>query len=255
MTQIKIKNERDIAKMAEGGKKLGEIRDQLKSFVKPGISALEVEELATKLIKESGASPSFKMVPGYSWSTCINVNDGVVHGIPKKKTVFKNGDLVSIDVGMYYKGFHTDTSVSLLLGNDPFKSRFLKVGETALKRAIDQAQEGNKVADISEAIENVITEAGFFPIKSLTGHGIGHELHEEPYIPGFVSGSYSKSPTLVPGIALAIEVMYSKGTEEVVLDEDGWTLRTKDGTLSALFEETVAVTPSGPFVLTEGANL
>lgn len=250
MKQIKIKTPEEIKIMQEGGQKLKFVRTKLTEAVVEGVNAMEIEKLACTLIEESGARPSFKMVPGYKWATCININDGLVHGIPKQEMVFKNGDLVSIDVGLFYKGFHSDTSTTVLVGKDTAKSKFLQIGKTALKRAIEQAHEGNTVRDISQAIEDVITQAGYSPVKALTGHGVGRDLHEEPYVPCFVAGSRSNSVKLEAGMVLAIEVMYSKGEPDVVIDEDGWTIRTKDGRISALFEETVGIMASGPFILT-----
>lgn len=250
MKQIKIKSQQDLEKMKKGGEKLATVRKELEKAVKEGVSAMDIEELANTLIKKEGGEASFKMVPGYSWATCINVNAGLVHGIPKKETIFKKGDLVSVDVGMYLEGFHTDTSTTVLVGEDKGKEKFLKLGQLALKNAIDQARVGNKIMDISKTIQDVVSGAGYSPIRALTGHGVGRELHEEPYIPCFVSGARAKSPDIEPGMVLAIEVMYAQGADEVTLEEDGWTIRTQDGKISALFEETVAVTADGPIILT-----
>ncbi len=236
--------------MFEGGRKLARIKSKLIERVKEGVNAFEIEDLATKLIKKTGAKPSFQMVPGYSWSTCINVNDGLVHGVPKKEIVFQEGDLVSIDVGLFYRGFHSDTSTSVLIGKDEQKSRFLLVGKKALSRAIKAMQIGNRLMDISAAIENTLREADYRPIKSLVGHGVGRELHQYPPIPCFLSGSKAELIELREGYVFAIEVMYSQGTEDVRIDDDGWTVRTKDGKMCALFEETVALTSHGPTILT-----
>jgi methionyl aminopeptidase len=250
MHKIHIKSLEEIEIMREGGKKLAHVRNKLEEKVAEGVSAMEIEELAVDLIKKSGAESSFKKVPGYKWATCININEGVVHGIPKKETIFKKGDIVSVDVGLYYKGFHTDTSTSKLIGEDKGKQKFLEVGKSALKAGIRQAIVGNHIVDISEAIESVLKGAALTPIEALTGHGVGRELHEEPYIPCFVRGSRGKSIEISKGMVLAIEVMYTEGNSDIMIDSDGWTIRTKDGKISALFEETVAVTNDGPFVLT-----
>ncbi len=248
---VDIKTEKEIETMREGGKILGEIRDELASMVAPGISAAQIDERAEELIKKHGGSPSFKMVPDYFWSTCVNVNSGVVHGIPKKELIFKMGDVVSVDVGIFYKGFHTDTSTTVYLGKDPVVERFIKTGKLALKRGIEQALIGNEIFDISASIEAVLTDAGYSPIKALTGHGVGRELHEEPYIPCFVPKKGFASYTIEEGATLAIEVMYTMGSPDIGHDQDGWTIRTKDGKISALFEETVAVKKNGPFILTQ----
>jgi methionyl aminopeptidase len=247
---IPIKSKREIEIMQEGGKMLSEVKHNLMSLVKEGVSALDVDKEAEKQILKMGGKPSFKMVPGYNWTTCININDGVVHGIPKKEIVFKNGDVVSVDVGMYYKGFHTDTSFSLLLGKDPEKEEFLTVGKKALELAINNVRVGKRIFHISEAIESTLNKAGLRPVRSLFGHGVGRELHEEPQIPGFVYAAAQDTPEIKLGMVLAIEVIYVAGKEQLVLEKDGWTISTQDGKISALFEETVAVTPQGPLVIT-----
>ena len=248
--QVNIKTPEEIKIMAEGGKKLSAIKNSLMEAVKVGVSAHEIEEMATKGIIAAGATPSFKMVPGYHWSTCINVNDGIVHGIPTKEMVFKEGDVVSVDLGLFHKGFHTDTSFSVYLGNDPKIVEMLNVGKKALKNAIREAREGNKMGDISYAIEKTLADGKLNPVESLVGHGVGRKLHEYPPIPCFVSGARSESLDIKPGFVLAIEVMYTQGQPELVTDSDGWTIRTQDGKISALFEETVAVTADGPLILT-----
>lgn len=252
MSKINIKTSEEIEIMKEGGKKLFEIRNALAAKVAEGVSAMEIEELALKLIKASGGESSFKMVPGYKWCTCINVNEGIVHGIPKKEMIFKKGDLVSIDVGLFYKGFHTDTSTTVLLGSDKEKEKMLHVGKKALECAISQAVVGNKVYDISKAIEDVLIGAKLTPIRALTGHGVGRHLHESPFVPCFTKGdSRSLNIPLEAGLVLAIEVMYAKGSPEIMVEKDGWTISTQDGKISALFEETVGITKSGPVVLTK----
>lgn len=247
---MNIKTKAEIEVMRQGGRKLAKIRELLLKNIKEGVCAWEIEELATRLIKKEGAEASFKTVPNYGWATCINVNEGLVHGIPKKDVVFKKGDVVSVDLGIYYKGFHTDTSFTKAVNPDIKTANFLQAGKVAIKKAINKARPGKYVYDISEAIEASIKRAGFSPIKALVGHGIGRSLHEEPKIPCFVLGKKEESPRLSAGLVLAIEVMYSMGKPDVVLNKDGWTISTADGKMSALFEDTVAVTNKGPFVLT-----
>lgn len=250
MNKISLKTPEEIKIMAEGGKKLRSVKKELMKRVAPGVSAAEIDDLAEKLILESGAVPSFKMVPGYRWTTCISVNDGMVHGIPKKDLVFKTGDLVSVDVGLFYKGFHSDTSDSVYLGDDPEVKRFFDSGRRALKAAIAQAKVGKKIKDISRAMETEIRSGGYSPIKVLVGHGVGRELHEAPAVPCLVTGTSSESVDLVPGLVIAIEVMYAMGKPDLITDRDGWTMRTKDGKMTALFEETVAIESRGSLVLT-----
>lgn len=249
---IQIKTPEEIEIMVEGGKKLGKIKKRLIESVKEGVSAEDIENLATKMLAEAGGKPSFKMVPKYDWSTCVNVNEGIVHGIPKRSIVFKKGDLVSIDVGLYYKGFHTDTSDSIGLDLDGEKRKFLEAGKNALSEAVEAARIGNRIYDISKAIESVIEGGGYSPVRALVGHGVGRQLHEEPQIPCFTEPKHLKSsPRIVEGMVIAIEILYSQGSGEVGLDEDGWTISSSDGKITALFEDTIAVTKKGPFVLTK----
>lgn len=248
--KITIKSPTEIKIMEAGGEKLGRVKNALKAAVKPGVTAAEIEELAIKLIKNEGAEASFKKVPGYHWATCISVNEGLVHGIPVKELVFKKGDIVSIDVGIYFKGFHTDTSISVGIDESLENRKFLNVGQETLNKAIKKAVAGNHIYDISKVIEESIEAAGYTTIKALVGHGVGRELHEDPQIPCFLPGRVEDSPKIVPGMVLAIEVMYAQGSDKVEIAEDGWTIRMRDGKISGLFEDTVAVTEKGPVVLT-----
>jgi methionyl aminopeptidase len=247
---IKIKTPKEIQIMIEGGKKLARVKKALALAVAAGVTSLDIENLAVKLIKEEGAEGSFSKVPGYSWATCVNVNEGLVHGIPSKNVVFKDGDVVSIDVGLFFKGFHTDTSISVGINPNPENKKFLNIGQNALEKAISKARVGNYIYDISEAIESTIEGAGYTTIKALVGHGVGRELHEDPQIPCFVPGKVEDSPKIVPGMVLAIEVMYAQGDDRVQVLEDGWTIAMRDGKISGLFEDSVAVTDKGPVVLT-----
>ena len=249
--EILIKTPKDIEKMKEGGEYLADVKVELMDKVGIGVSAAEIEDLACDLIKKTGGEPSFKMVPGYKWATCVNINRGVVHGIPKREIVFKKGDVVSIDIGLYYKGFHTDTSFTIGLQVSDKVNNFLKVGEKALKEAIGEVYPRRRVYDISSAIEKTIKKSNLSPIKALVGHGVGRSLHEEPQIPCFTSGKRSESPEIPKGAVLAIEVMYSEGVGDVVTETDGWTISTRDGKIAALFEETVLAAKGGPVVLTE----
>ena len=249
MVKINLKTPEEIEIMRQGGAKLREIKNALVKRAVVGATAEEVEGLANSLIEKSGGEASFKMVKDYKWCTCINVNDGVVHGIPHPSIVFKKGDVVSIDVGLFYKGFHTDTSVSLVIGGPD--SKFLTAGRQALNAGISKAKKGKRIYDISEAIEDVLVANGYTPIRALVGHGVGRELHEDPQIPCLARGPRQISPEIKKGAVFAIEVMYAEGSGDVYIDaSDGWTIATKDGKMSALFEETVAITDDGPLVLT-----
>ena len=249
MGKITIKTENEIVVMTEGGKILASVKNQLKNMVKVGATALDIENMAVKLIREEKAEPSFMKVPNYHWATCVNINQGIVHGIPKKEIVFKSGDVVSIDVGVYYKGFHTDTSVTVAIDPDKEIQKFLDCGKMALKKAIKICKNGNYIEDISHIIEETVKAQEYSPIQALTGHGVGKELHEEPMIPCFVTGA--NDIEIKNGMTLAIEVMYALGRPDLVIEKDGWTISMRDDKISALYEETVAVTKHGPIVLTE----
>lgn len=237
--------------MTDGGHKLALIRNKLVAAVKPGITTAELDKLADKLISQAGGQASFKMVPGYHWATCMNINQAVVHGIPSPQKL-KIGDVVGIDVGLFWKGFHTDTSITVAVGSPTLSiQKFLDTGKKALNKAILLTRPGRRIADLSRGMQQTVETAGFSAVRALTGHGIGRQLHEEPAIPCFVVGSYSTSPKLVPGMVLAIEIMYNQGTSEVVYQNaDGWTIATADGKMSGLFEETVVVTKTRPVIIT-----
>lgn len=238
--------------MQQGGKKLGEILDKLLIFSAPGVSLIEIEKLAEKLIKDTGGTPSFQTVEDYKFATCLCVNDVVVHGLPSSYKL-RQKDILGIDVGLLYKGFHTDASWTLPIGDkiDPDTRKFLEAGKLALKKAIYKAVVGNKIWDISHAIEETIRAYGYSPVKALIGHGVGKKLHEDPPIPCFTRGARERSPKIEEGQTLAIEVIYNKGSYAVVYkSDDGWTISTEDESPSGLFEHTILITPNGPLVLT-----
>jgi len=252
---IPIKTEKEIKIMKEGGQKLALVFAEVVKRIKPGVSLKKLDDLAEELIIKQGGLPSFKTVKGYHWTTCININEGVVHGIPNDYQI-KEGDLVSLDMGMLYKGFHTDMARTLCVRvqNSKCKSqdeKFLEAGREALKAAIKAAKAGNRVGHISAAIEKVIRKAGFSPVEDLTGHGVGKKLHEDPQIPCFLAQPINKTPVLQPGMTLAIEVIYTWGKPDLVLAEDGWTIKTADGKPAGLFENTVLITKKEPVILTD----
>ncbi|MGB9706690.1 MAG: type I methionyl aminopeptidase [Microgenomates group bacterium] len=244
---IPIKTEEEIKIMKEGGRRLAWVFGQVLKKIRPGVKLSQLDKLAEELIKKQGGFPSFKTVKGYNWATCINVGSGVVHGIPGDYQI-KEGDLLSLDMGMLYGGFHTDMARTFWVRSQ--KSKFLKIGERALRMAIKAARLGNRVGHISEAIEKEIKKAGFSPIEALTGHGVGQKLHEEPQIPCFVKGKINQTPLLKPGMTLAIEVIYAEGKPDLVLENDGWTVKTADSSLAGLFEDTILVTKKSPIILT-----
>lgn len=250
MDKISIKTSEELKIMEEGGAKLGFIKHELAKIIEEGNNSLEIDKLADDLIEKSGGKSSFKMVPKYSWATCVNINEGIVHGIPKKETIFRKGDLVSVDVGLFYKGFHTDTSISVGISPSLEVEKFLNAGREAFNSAVKTVKNGNYVHDISERIEGVITLYGYNPIEDLVGHGIGRNLHEEPPIPCFVYQRRENSTKLVEGMVIAIEVMYAQGSPRIIKEKDGWTLSMADGKISGLFEDTVIVTQKGYKIIT-----
>lgn len=241
-----------ITAMRQGGHHLGTIKNQLVAFTKVGMSFATIEAEAQRLIKAVGAVPSFSTVPGYSWATCIMKNDELCHGIPSSKKYVDDGDVMTIDVGLIWQGFHLDTTTTFVVGQTtPEIEAFLEIGQRALAKAIKKATVGNSVYDISFAMQKVTEEHGCNVVYQLTGHGVGEVLHGEPEIPCLAQKS-DKKVKLVEGMTIAIEIMYAAGDAYLVLDKDGWTYRTQDGSLSGMFEETVLVTKSGPEILTVG---
>lgn len=256
MQKFELKTEKEIEIMKIGGQKLAVIRDTLADCVKPGMTALQIDKLADDLINKSGGKASFKMVPGYRHATCININEEVVHAIPTERLILKN-DVVGIDVGLYYEGFHTDTAITVRASSGPHIlnpriDKFLNAGKKAVRDAIKMVKAGNKISDLSAAMQKAIETPGYSVVRVLTGHGVGRNLHEEPAIPCFVSGSLESNRKLETGMVLAIEIMYNEGSGEIVYkNSDGWTLISADGKISGLFEDTVAITARGPVVLTQ----
>ena len=220
--------------------------------VKVGVSGLEIDKIAEREIYALEGDLSYKSVPNYKFATCVTVNEDVVHGIPTE-VKFKKGDLVSVDLAVEYRGWHTDCAWSVLIGKDPGKEQFLKVGEEALWDGIAQAVEGNRVGDISNAIQTKVEGAGYSVVRSLVGHGVGKSLHEKPEIPGY--GQKGTGVFLKEGMSLAIEVIYAMGKPEVVLSKDGWTFTTADKSLSGLFEMSVIVGRKLAEILTKNYGL
>lgn len=267
MPKIDLKTPQEIAIAAEGGEILGRIISEILKRIRPGLNTLEINDWIEEEVIKAGAEPSFKLVPRYHWASCVGTNNEVVHSIPRKDRIIREGDLLKIDAGVLWKGFHTDASWTVIVqtanskqparhasqgeaGRQTANSGFLEAGKEALKRAVEAARPGNRVGHISLAIEKTIQKAGYRPVKVLTGHGIGRRLHEEPLIPCILKGSLETTELLLPGMLLAIEVIYNQGKAEVVMEDDGWTISTKDGKMSGLFEETIAVGENGPLTLT-----
>ena len=259
MSKIPIKTSEQLEIMAEGGKKLALILNEVLQKATSGVSTLQINNWIEDSIVQAGGIASFKQVPRYHWASCVGINNEVVHSIPKKDKIIKNGDILKIDAGMLWKGFNTDASWTIIVPSTDYclqtteeklENRFLRAGEEALRKAIEAAKAGNRVGHISQAIQKVIEEAGYFPVKILTGHGIGRGLHEEPLIPCFLQNKIENTALLIPGMSLAIEVIYTLRETDLVMEKDNWTISTKDGKIAGLFEETVAVTENGPLILT-----
>lgn len=245
---IKPKTADEIAIMKQGGHKLAAVRNQLVKAVKPGVTGKDLDTLAFGLIKEAGGIPSFLNFDGYPASTCISINEEIVHGIPSPRP-FEEGDLVGIDIGMLYKGFHTDTAITVPIGKISKKEeRLLSVTQKALAVGIKQAKPGVHLGDVQFAIQKVIEKAKMGIIRELSGHGIGRQLQEQPAIPNF--GQPGTGPVLKPGVTLALEPMVSLGKPDIVVMADGWTVSTRDLSPTAHFEHTIAITNKGSEILT-----
>ena len=246
-----LKTPEQIKKMQTGGKKLSSVLNQLIQHVSIGMQTIEIDTIAEKLLLRSGGQPSFKTVPGYHWSTCININDSLVHGVPNKTKV-QDGDIITIDIGLLYQGLHTDLSTTFQIGKtDTNTTIFLQAGKTALKQAINQVKPGRHIGHISKTLQTVIERSGYHCVPELIGHGIGENLHEYPPIPGVLSTPIKQTPILSPGMTLAIEVIYVAGSTNTITDkQDRWTIRTQDGKISAVFEKTIAVVSDGCLLLT-----
>jgi len=244
---ISIKTPEQLDKMKEGGKISALAVEEVLKYIKPGVKTIELDRIAEKFILSRGGKPSFKTVSGYDYTTCININDGIVHGLPNNYEI-KKGDVVSIDLGVYFKGYHTDISYTVEVETQKEKE-FLDTGKQALTAGMTKCTEGNTLGDIGYAIQNIIEEHNYSVSKELVGHGIGKELHESPYVPGY--GKRGHGPELKEGMVFAIEVIYQKGKPDLALDKDGWTLVTRDHSLSALFEHTVIVGKNRPLIITD----
>ena len=249
---IQLKSAREIEVMAEGGRILGETVEMLRERVAPGVTTGELDEVAEEFIRShDGATPAFKGLYGFPGTLCTSINNEIVHGIPSNKRVLKEGDLLSIDVGVRYKGFYTDAATTVPVGDvDETSRRLLDVTQRALEAGIAAATVGNHIGDIGAAVQAVVEGAGFSVVRDLVGHGIGTEFHEEPQVPNY--GKPKRLMKLTPGLTIAIEPMVNVGSPKTRTLPDRWTIVTVDGSRSAHFEHTVAITENGPRVLTRG---
>jgi methionyl aminopeptidase len=245
---VRSKTQTEIDLMRQSGQIAAKALERAIKNIKVGVKASELDKIAGDEMMALGGDWSYKTVPGYKWATCINFNEGVVHGIPTDRVV-REGDLVSIDLAATFQGWHTDTAWTVLVGEDEGKNKFLQVGEEALWLGIKQAVDGNTIGDIGAAIQGKVEGAGYHIVRTLVGHGVGGKLHEDPQVPGY--GKKGTGLLLEEGMTIAIEVIYTKGTTEVVLDKDGWTYNSEDGSMSGLFEMTVVVGKQKAEVLTD----
>jgi methionyl aminopeptidase len=247
---IQLKSQREIEVMARGGAILGAAHAMLRTQVRPGITTAELDRLAEEFIRShEGATPAFKGLYGFPGSLCVSVNEEIVHGIPSRKRVLHEGDIISLDLGVKLDGYFTDAAITVPVGEvDDETRRLLEVTERSLMAGIAAAVVGNHIGDIGHAIQQVIAPEGFGIVRDLVGHGVGAGPHEEPQVPNF--GKPKRGMKLAAGLTLAIEPMVNVGTEKTRTLSDKWTVVTADGKRSAHFEHTIAVTDAGPRILT-----
>lgn len=245
---IPLKSEHDIEMIRRSAKILSKVMQQIQRFIKAGIRTIEIDELAGELLKKEQAIPAFKNYRGFPANICVSINEEVVHGIPSKR-IIKEGDIVSIDLGVNYNGYFSDAAITIPVGKiNSLKKRLIEVTKNALIEGIKQARPNNHLSDISYAIQSYVERHGFSVVRQFVGHGIGFQLHEEPEIPNF--GRPHQGPLLKSGMVFAIEPMVNMGSWECKILDNGWTAVTKDGLDSAHFEHTLAITENGPEILT-----
>lgn len=245
---VTIKSAREIELMREAGKILARTHDELEKFIRPGISTLDINKKGEEIIRSFGCIPSFLNYNGYPASICVSVNDEVVHGIPDKNHIIKEGDIVSLDAGVIYKGYHSDAARTHAVGEiSPEAAKLIEITRQSFFEGIKFAKAGNHLYDISNAIDAYVRPFGYGIVRDLVGHGIGSHLHEDPEVPNF--RQRRKGIKLQPGMTLAIEPMINIGRCDVVWLDDDWTVVTEDGSLSAHYENTVLITDGEPEIL------
>jgi methionyl aminopeptidase len=246
---IELKSVREISVMRTAGHVLADVVDRLRESVKPGMSTLEIDEDVEAFIASRGARPAFKGYRGFPATVCISINEEVVHGIPSPQRRIKEGDIVGLDLGCIVEGYYADCAITLAIGDVPPKvQQLLDVTRESLDLAIQECRPGRRLSDVSHAVQAHVEGHAFSVVRAFVGHGIGRALHEDPQVPNF--GDPGRGPQLRPGMVLAVEPMVTMGSWEVKVLDDGWTAVTRDGSLAAHFEHTIAVTETGPEVLT-----
>jgi methionyl aminopeptidase len=246
---IDLKSPREIALMRRAGHILSDVIDWLPAFVKAGMSTLEVDEQVERFLVEHGARPAFKGYRGFPATVCISINEEIVHGIPSAQRLLKDGEIVGFDLGCIVEGYYADCAFTLGIGDIPAHvQKLLDVTRESLDLAIAECRSDRRLSDVSHAVQRHVEAHGFGVVRAFVGHGIGRALHEEPQVPNF--GEPGRGPKLRPGMVLAIEPMVTMGSYDVKILEDGWTAVTRDGSLAAHFEHTIAITDDGPEVLT-----
>ncbi|HEY5329548.1 MAG TPA: type I methionyl aminopeptidase [Acidobacteriaceae bacterium] len=246
---IMIKSAAEIEKMRRSGMALRQVHDAVRAVVRVGATTMDLERAAAAKVEELGVTPAFKGYHGYPAILCTSVNSEVIHGIPNDRGALKDGDIVSVDCGVVVDGFYSDAAVTYPIGTpSPAVQKLLRVTEASLYAAIEQAVPGGRLFDISYAVQSMCEAEGYGVVREFVGHGIGRSMHEDPQVPNI--GNPGKGPRLKPGMVLAIEPMINLGKPEVKMLDDGWTAVTIDGSFSAHFEHTVAITRDGPVILT-----
>ncbi len=245
---VSIKSEREIKLMREAGKILAKVHEELGKAIEPGMSTLDIDRMGERLIRSYGCIPSFKNYNGYPASICVSVNDEVVHGIPNKHHILREGDIVSLDAGVIWHGYHSDAARTHGVGEiSPEASKLIEVTRQSFFEGIKYAVPGNHLNDISAAIQKYAESFGYGVVRDLVGHGIGTNLHEEPEVPNF--SQKRKGIRLEAGMTLAVEPMITAGRYDVVWLDDDWTVVTDDGSLAAHYENTILITENGPEIL------
>lgn len=246
---INLKTEQEIAIMKEGGRILAGVIQKVRQVIKPGVTTQEIDHLAERLISKAGAKPSFKKYKGYPCSSCLSVNEELVHSLPSKK-IIKKGDLISVDIGVFYQGYHTDSAITFGVGKVSSQAeKLIRITKKSLDEGINLLKPGKKIGDIQAKIQAVIEKTGFSVIRDLSGHGIGKSLQEQPSIHNF--GIKGTGFILKKGMTFCLEPMVAVGNPQIKIQPDGWTVITKDRSLSAHFEHTVAITKNGYLLLTK----